>query len=212
MNEGSQVKFPEIWDSWRSILGPIENIELAEVCEVSSAAVTGWINGSKSPRESKLRLISNFLFELIKEQKVVVKPHNRNDFSTITTTYRHTGDVPSPSEILSTFMGVKSVSEILSSNPEAVSEPSNEKHDALVTNSSNQFVLRLVVGLLALGILTAILIARLGDPGDFEITTSNEDGDQFTIRRSSDDQGRTTLSLEQIENEVDDSTNSNPQN
>lgn len=108
--------FAEVWSQWCQYLGPVDNMDLAEICEVSPAAVTGWLNGSRLPRKNKLRPIVLFIHELLEQQCYVVRPHNRRDFVTLQAIYKHHGPVPSPTAILETFTHGVSVDSILNPN------------------------------------------------------------------------------------------------
>lgn len=109
----TDTSFRLCWQRWCQYLGPIENADLADICEVSSAAVTGWLNGSRKPRANKISRLSNFIYELITDRKVVIAPHNRSDFTTICTTYQHLGEFPTASTIRATFEGNMTVEQVL---------------------------------------------------------------------------------------------------
>lgn len=178
-------EFPRTWKAWCSYLGPIENVDLADVCEVSSAAVTGWLNGSRSPRESKLILISNFIYELIKNRKVIIRPHNRKDFSTVSTIYDQNGRVPSAEEIFESFLGIKSVSAIL--EPPI---PSTNDHDLVAARNPilySMYEKKAVLGGLAALLVVTALFTILYLAGVFKgenetIILRNDNGDTLIVR------------------------------
>ncbi len=206
MNEVTKRDFSQVWEDWKTILGPIENIELAESCQVSPAAVSGWLNGTRTPRKPKLALASKLISELLNDGVVVIPAYNRKVDSTITTLYSPNGTVPSVEAIFETFMGSRSVAEILEeeekgayirpealSDHESVPQPWQLPGRVLLAVFTTASVLGLIAFVVGFGVgsgsgsSTAVSRQLATSESSASYTLTHENGSTIVTHESSDE-------------------------